>query len=243
MPAAETGPIDCVRPAHAGIRGGARAEAADRRAASGPSVCWRPHAARSLAARGPRHGKTAGGHTDAPQGPGGPVAEAASQPPASGPSGLSVSPARSEDLATQSCLGRRYHLPPDGAGLRVLVCGPGLGQSPGAGVAALQYAHDRFLSRHGAGGHHPVGHPDHLQYRPRMPVHPPGVHGPPDAPRHPDQYGRKRVWAGQRVCRATLEAQYIRGGLFARVRHRQRRPPGRGTLSDVLQPDQAASGA
>ena len=25
MPAAETGPIDCVRPAHAGIRGGARA--------------------------------------------------------------------------------------------------------------------------------------------------------------------------------------------------------------------------
>ena len=47
---------------------------------------------------------------------------------------------------------------------------------------------------------------------------------------------------GQRVHRATVEEPQIRGGLFARVRHRRGRAPGRGTLSDVLQRDQAASG-
>ena len=46
---------------------------------------------------------------------------------------------------------------------------------------------------------------------------------------------------GQRVHRATVEEPQIRGGLFARVRHRRGRAPGLGTLSDVLQRDQAAS--
>jgi len=48
-------------------------------------------------------------------------------------------------------------------------------------------------------------------------------------------------WAGQRVRRATVEEPQIRGGLSARVRHRRGRAPGLGTLSDVLERDQAAS--
>ena len=64
MPAAETGPLDRLLPTDTSIRDGARADAADRRAASGPSVCWRPHAARSLAARGPDYRAAACGDTD-----------------------------------------------------------------------------------------------------------------------------------------------------------------------------------
>ena len=108
------------------------------------------------------------------------VSQAAHQPAASGPSGLPLSPARSGDLATQSCLGGGYHLHPDGARLCVFVRGPRLGQSPGVGVAAVQHADDGLLSGRSAGRPGPLWPAGDLQYRSRLPVHQPGVHGTPE---------------------------------------------------------------
>ena len=83
--------------------------------------------------------------------------------------------------------------------------GSRLGQSPGIGVAAVQHAHNRFLSGRSSSSHHPLWHSDYLQYGPRVPIHEPGVHGATDPPRHPDQHGWARLLAGQRVRRATVE--------------------------------------
>jgi putative transposase len=38
------------------------------------------------------------------------------------------------------------------------------------------------------------GHTGDLQYRSRVPIYEPGVHGASDTPRHPDQHGRKGCW-------------------------------------------------
>gem|GEM_PF-2433170 len=40
------------------------------------------------------------------------------------------------------------------------MCGHGLSESPGAGVAAVQYPEHRLLPRSGPGGHDPLGRPD-----------------------------------------------------------------------------------
>ena len=112
-------------------------------------------------------------------------------------------------------------------------------------LAAFQYAHDRLLSGRGAGRRGPLWPAGDLQYGSRVPVHQSGFYGAPEQPRHPDQHGRERMLAGQRVRRATLEEHSIRRGLFARVRHRQCGRPGLGALSDVhnqTRPHQALDG-
>lgn len=47
------------------------------------------------------------------------------------------SAAQRGDHPPEPCLGGGYHLHSDAPGLRVSVCGPGLGEPPGAGVAAV----------------------------------------------------------------------------------------------------------
>ena len=60
--------------------------------------------------------------------------------------------------------GRRPHLPPDEARLRVSIRRPGLGESAGAVMAAVQYTDHGLFQRGGLGGDHPVRHTGHLQY-------------------------------------------------------------------------------
>ena len=43
----------------------------------------------------------------------------------------------------------------------------------------------------------------------RVPDHQPGVHGAPEAPRHPDQHGRERMLAGQCIRGATRDKHYV----------------------------------
>jgi len=75
--------------------------------------------------------------------------------------------------------GRRlYHLHSDSTGLRLSLRRARLGESPGIGVAVVQHAYDRLLSGRSSRGHHPIWHSDHLQYRPRVPIHEPGVRCP-----------------------------------------------------------------
>src|SRR4029079_6521726 len=77
-------------------------------------------------------------------------------PPASLPSDLPLSAAPAGNHAPKPCLGSRYHLYSHETRISLSVRHSGLGQSPSAGVAALQYAHHGLLPRRGAGGHHPV---------------------------------------------------------------------------------------
>ncbi len=74
-------------------------------------------------------------------------------------------------------------------------------------------------------------------------VHESGVHGLAAKARHPDQQGRERLLARQRIRGTTLEKHQIREGVSTRLRDRQRSLTGGRALPDVLQPDQAASGA
>jgi len=69
MPAPEIGPLDRLLPPNARLRDGAGVDAADRPTPSAVSVCRRPYAARSAAARGTTCGAAPCGHPDAPHGP------------------------------------------------------------------------------------------------------------------------------------------------------------------------------
>jgi hypothetical protein len=80
-----------------------------------------------------------------------------------------------------------------------------MGESPGAGLAAVQHADHRLLPRCGARSDHAVWLPRDLQHRPRVPIHPPGVYGFAGPPRHPDQQGRKRILARQRIRGTVVE--------------------------------------
>ena len=128
------------------------------------------------------------------------------------------------------------------ARLRVFVRRPGLGETPGAGVAAVQRVDDRFLPGCCPGGDHPVWHPSHLQYRSRVPVHQPGVHRITERPRHPDQHGRERLLARQRVRGTTLEKHQMRAGISTRLRVRQRCQERIRHLLCILQPEKNAPG-
>ena len=52
------------------------------------------------------------------------------------------------------------------------------------------------------------------------PVHQPGIHGPAEGLRYPDQHGWERLRAGQRVRGTALEEREIRGGVPVRLRVR-----------------------
>jgi putative transposase len=158
------------------------------------------------------------------------------------PSDLPLSPARSGDLTAQSCLGRRYYLYPDGAGLCVFVCRPRLGQSPGVGVAAVQHADHRLLSGGGAGGCDPLWRPTIFntdqgcqftsqEFTGLLTHH--GIQISMDGKGcWRDNVFVERLWKSIKYEEVYLHA-------YETVEA----APGRGALSDVLQPDQATSGA
>ncbi|MGH7013644.1 MAG: transposase, partial [Stellaceae bacterium] len=76
---------------------------------------------------------------DAAHGPGGDLSGAQDQHAASGAPGLSVSAAERGGGLPRSCLVRRHHLHPGTARVFVLGGGHGLGEPPGAGVAAVDH--------------------------------------------------------------------------------------------------------
>jgi hypothetical protein len=137
------------------------------------------------------------------------------QPATSRPQGLSLSPAPSRDPSSESRVGGGYHVPSDGTWVCVSLRGDGLGESPSVGVATVEHADDRLLSRRGPGSPDPLWHAGDLQYRSRVSVHQPGIHGDAERPWHPDQHGRHRLLAGQRVCRTAVAEREVRGGIFA----------------------------
>ena len=125
---------------------------------------------------------------------------------------LSPSLARSHASRGRITSGRRRCPTSPVARLRVCVRGARRGQSPGVGVAALQHAADRFLSRCGAGRQRPLWPAGALPSRARGPMYQPSGHRAADALRHSAQHGGERVGAGQRVCGPILEKHSIRGG-------------------------------
>ena len=121
----------------------------DQRVPSGPSVCRSLDHARSAPVGRPCDSEAAHVHPDDAHGHRDGVSQVPHQ---SAASGVSLPPTQREDHSVEPCLGGRYHLHSDAPQLRVPVCGPGLGQLPSAGVAAVQHADDRFLYVGGSGG-------------------------------------------------------------------------------------------
>ena len=113
-----------------------------------------PNAARSLTARGRAIGRRQVATLMRRMGIAALYRKPCTSSAASCPPDLSLSPARSDDHSPESRLGGGYHLHSDATRLRVSVRHPGLGESPGAGLAALQYADHGLLPRRRAGGDH-----------------------------------------------------------------------------------------
>jgi len=162
MPPPGAGPFHGLLSTTAGVGPGSGADAPDRRPPSGLSVCRRSDAARPAQTRESHNWAQASVHPDDAHGHRVGVPQAPHQPAASSPHGLSLSAAPSGDHALESRVGSGHYLHPDEARLRVSVRRPGLGESAGAGVAAVQYAAHRLLPGGSSGGDHPLWHAGHF---------------------------------------------------------------------------------
>ena len=131
-------------------------------------------------------------HADEADGHPRPVSQAQHQHTTSGASDVSLPVAPSDDHPFQSRVGGGHHLHPDETRRCLPVRGPGLGQSPGVGVAAVQHADDRLLYGSRAGRDDTLWCARKLHHGPRLPVHQPGVHGAPDRPR-----ASRSAWMGK----------------------------------------------
>jgi hypothetical protein len=98
--------------------------------------------------------------------------------PRTWPQDLSVSAARRSDHATEPGLDDGYHLPPNGAWLRLLGGCARLVQSAGSGVARLDHHGGGFLRRDVGGGDGEARQAGDLQHRPGLAVHGRRVHRP-----------------------------------------------------------------
>ncbi len=97
MPTPSAIAFDRVLPTNVGIVSGSCADAPDRQAPSGRSVCRSPHVARSLAGIRPQDRAQAGAHHDGPHGHRSAVPQTPHQPATPRPQGLSLSPAPAGD--------------------------------------------------------------------------------------------------------------------------------------------------
>ena len=147
----------------------------------------------------------------APDGPARPVSEAAHEPARGRTHGVSVPAEGPVHRATESGVGDRYLLHPDGAGVHVSSGHHGLVLAPRPGLAGVEYLRQRLLCRSPRGRAHPLWAAGDLQYGPRRSVHVHGVYDGAQGPCGGHQHGRQGPLGRQRVRRASLAQRQIRG--------------------------------
>ena len=94
---------------------------------------------------------------------------------------------------------------PNAPGLCLFGRRPGLGYPARLVLAAIQQHDGGLLSGGRRGRDSGLRYPGDLEYGPRQPVHRNRLCRPGAAARYPDQHGRQRLLARQRLCRAPLE--------------------------------------
>ena len=168
--------------------------------------------------------------------------EAPAEPSGPPAQDLSVPSPRPVDREAQPGLEQRYYVRSAGPRLR-LPCGDHRRVQPdGEFVGAFDDAGKGLLLGGAPGGPGP-GEAGDFQYRPRVSVHQPRIHGASGKPRDPGQHGRPRPGLRQHLRRATLAVGQVRGGLSSRIPDGERSPATPGRLLSLLQRPEAARSA
>lgn len=130
---------------------------------------------------------------------------------------LSLSLAKAGRHPTQPGLGNGHNLCSDGSRLRLSLRRRGLVQPAGSFVAAVNHDGGGLLHRSSRGSAGPLWQTRHIQHRPRLAVHLDGLHSGAEegGNRHLD--GWQGCVARQRLRRAALAVDQIRGSLPPRL--------------------------
>lgn len=235
-------PIDVLLSAAAGGSGGRGSADAPGRGIYGQALFRSPEASHPAEQAGISGQPEAGPPPDAGVGTFGHIPEAAAERSGPAAQDLSVPSPRPRDREARPGLEFRHHLHSPGPRIRLSGGHPRCVQPDGDLVGAVDDAGKGLLPgspQRGAS----LGEAGDLQYRPRVSVHQPRIHGASRKPGDPGLDGRPRPDLRQYLRGAVVAVGQIRRGLSSRIPDSERGPARPGRLLSLLQHPEAARSA